>query len=93
MDTQHKKVQIMTSETKWRQLLYVFEVIIRLKQIIVNVVYAKPHGNHKAKSCNRYTKIKRKEAKYSTRENHQIIKGKRRKEQRNCKNYKTTRKQ
>lgn len=48
----------------------------------MNVVYAKPHGNHKAKSCNRYTKIKRKEAKYSTRENHQIIKGKRRKEQR-----------
>ena len=38
-----------------------------------------PNGNHKSKTCNRYTKPKRKECKHTTKENNQTTKKEKRK--------------
>ena len=42
--------------------------------------YIKPHGKHKPKIHNRYTKINRKEDEHNTKESHQIIRKESKKE-------------
>ena len=67
--------------------LYRTDIVISLKYCYV---LHKPDSKHKAITYSRYTKMKRKESKHTTTENHQITKEESEKEKKEQRNYKST---